>query len=113
MNYSFRTEQFIRRMIHIRTRLLKDGSNKKDIKEMHETCDFLVTHLNAWDYSDRTMALFMFRNAYRIKQIIPGGRSASHTALMNEFDLLYYEADMILKSNPIITKKTYYEAHRN
>ncbi len=107
ISFANRAEQYIRKLIRIRTRLLKDGSSKKDPKQMEAICSFLTVHLNAWEYSDKTMALFMIRNANHIEQIIPGEDAVNYWSLKNEYDLLQYQAVQILKSNTIKSKPQY------
>lgn len=95
MNFRMESDRYIRKLIRMRRRMLRDHTCQRNENEVRYCCDFIETHLNAWTYTERTMAKFFLRNRGEIQILIPGMGSVNHIALLKEFNMLTTQAERI------------------
>jgi hypothetical protein len=93
--YCHTAKNYINKLIRIRTRLINDGTNRKNTMQMASDIDFLKKHLEAYTYTNRTMAMFFIRNAVKIHELIPV-YSGGYNSLIEEYKELYAQAYKII-----------------
>ena len=82
-------KRYILTLVHIRKRLLKSGTSKKNKADMVQNTEFLEKHLISNTYNNAQMISFFTRHASVIYSIIPGDECKSHASFLKKFGEYY------------------------
>lgn len=100
-NYPLHARSFVKRMIRMRKRLIRDNLSKGDKSAMMRQVDHLEKLLDFYPYNTRKlMSRFIIRESSAILSIMPGQGSKSHDSASRQFQEIYDEALAIREETP-------------
>lgn len=91
---------FCRKVLRIRTKLIADGNSKMNQALADRHIGTLNRYLNTYKYDDDVnMAKFWRRHRYAIFELIPGASSPNSKALIERFNDLDGQVNIIIQQN--------------